>query len=88
MLKWSFLSKLLTTLNRKLFSQKSTILDVSGYEFALTTINQIILTNNKTAISRFFETIALTTLTRFYLIKKSTIETLKTLEQDVKCVWS
>ena len=51
----------------------------------LTTINQMFLTNNKRAISRFFGTVALTTQPEFYLFM-STIETLETLKQDVKCV--
>ena len=76
-LKWSFLSKLLTTLNCKLFLRKSTILDVSQVPSSptintttiLVTINQIILRNNKRAISRFFGTIALTNKPRFYLFK-------------------
>ena len=56
------MSNLLTTLNCKLFSQKSTILDVSQVlSSSLSTINQMFLTNNKRAISRFFGMVALTT---------------------------
>ena len=61
-----------------------TILDVSRVlSSPLTTINQMF--PNKRAISRFFEAVALIP-NRDSTCSKSTKETLKTLEQDVKCV--
>ena len=65
-LKMEPLIKLFTTLNCKVFSEKSTILDVSQVlNSPLTTINQMFLTNNKRAISQFFETVVITTKPRF-----------------------
>ena len=66
-LKMELFAKLLTALNCKLFSRKSTILDVSKVlSSSLSTINQTFLTKNKRVISRFFGTVALTTWPRFY----------------------
>ena len=65
--KMELFAKLLTTLNFKLFSRKSIILDVSEVlSSSLSTINQMFLTENKRVISRFFGTVALTTWPRFY----------------------
>ena len=87
-LKWSFFSKLLTTLNGKLFSQKSTILDVSQVlSSPLTAINKCFLRTTNELYHGFLEWWLLLTSRDFTCSKsKSTIETLKTLEHNVKCV--
>ena len=82
-LKWSFLLKLLTTLIY--FSKKDPYVS-QVLSSPLTTINQKLFTNNKRAISRFFGTVTLLP-SRDFTCSKVTTETLKTLEQDVKCVW-
>ena len=70
-LKLTFLLKLLTTLNCKLFLRKTIILDVSQVLSLppLTTRNQMFLADNKRAIPWFCGTVALTTKPRFYLLK-------------------
>ena len=62
-LKMELLAKIVNDcINYKLFSQKSTILDVSQVlSSPLTTINQTFLTNNKRAVSRFIGMVALNT---------------------------
>ena len=61
-LKWSFLLKLLTNLNCKLFLWQV-------LSSPLTAINQMFLTNNKRVTSWFFGTVALTTQPISYLFK-------------------
>ena len=83
-LKWSFLLKLLTALIY--FSKKDPYVS-QVLSSPLTTINQKLFTNNKRAISRFFGTVTLLP-SRDFTCSMVTTGTLKTLEQDVKCVWS
>ena len=80
------MQKLLTALNCNLFLQKSTILDISQ-SLSLTTINQMFLTKKKDVYQGFLERWLLLTSCDF-TCSKSEIETLKTLEEDVRCVWS
>ena len=79
------LVKVVNDFKLKTIFAKSSILDASQVlSLPLTTLNQMFLTNNKRAISRFYGTVALTT--QNFTCLKSTIETLKTLKQDVKYV--
>ena len=85
-LNWSFFSKLLTTVNCKLYSQKNTILDVSQVlSSPLTRINQCFLRTTKELYRRFFERWLLLP-SRDFPCSNLTIETLKTLEHNVKYV--
>ena len=80
-LKWSFLLKLLTNLNCKLFLWQV-------LSSPLTAINQMFLTNNKRVTYHSFLERWLLLRSQDFTCSNSAIETLKTPVEDVKCVWS
>ena len=86
-LKMELLAKIVNDcINYKLFSQKSTILDVSQVlSSSLTSTNKSFLRTTKELYHGFLEWWLLLP-SRDFTCSKSTIETLKTLEHNVKCV--
>ena len=86
-LKMELLAKIVNDcINYKLFSQKSTILDVSQVlSSPLTTINKCFLQTTKELYHGFLKWWLLLP-SRDFTSSKSKLETIKTLEHKVKCI--